>query len=942
MGYSNLNESSGTGSGERGPRGPQGINGVGISSITTVDNNDGSLSLTVNLTDGTTQGPFTNTLVSDTLINLNKLSLEGTDDVNKLLVKQANETLVMNANSVNGVVEIPNLKSDKLIVGNTLYNLPATNLENGILKSTLVGPDINIEWTQAPPNEQFGTGLRMGGVISVNGTDPTKFDLGAGEGVITTTELTYFSWNTFTGVSIPDPIPLQPNTTPISLITSRILTYISIDSSGTILFSSELPNPVSQRSFVYIGVLVHTQTTNPIPNYTINTVNHQQVCIENGVNQLHDLCSVIGFINVSGNSLFLGTGGGNKIAKESGKIFAVNANSRFSKDNPHIVTLPTVNTGVGGTFQYRNLNGTSSALTLTDFNPNLYDDGEDYNGLTPTLPQNKWGISYVFTFTSGALKVQPPQYSYSSSTEALLNLDSENFIIEPSIAANGLLIGYIVAKQGQTLQSAPALFVKAKKFGSSGGGSSGTGIDLSGRLAVDGSNAMTASLLSNTDNLYSLGSELARWKFGHIVKVISDIVDTTNIISERLYVVCDQENISLTSTVGSIIQTADVTIDLTAPTINLNSDVTIEPHQVNIIGAVNVKQELSTDTFQIVGDINQPLFTVDGPQGLTSINDMDFSVGTVLNVEVSPDRKFTIDNAGVKIKQISLDSKFEIVGDVAELPLLKIDGPLGDARVSNMQFTVNDKFVVSTTGDTSVKTNSNDAFGVKTSANSSIFKVNTATPDVTINGKLNGSVEGDIFYASAGGLLTKLSKPATNDCYKLVFEGGSLQWEPQIFSRLAWALAQNNGSVIVFRYPLGTPIYYPLPYNNNGTGIIISQPANYFTFGSFIGAGGAGIDHLGFFYNNGPPCTIMIMISLQIYLKTDQPVFCAIFKDNVEVISTIVIGKSANDDHFPFNLSTIADVVSGSKFEVKSKCNTADNVNDNWLGGFHITVHRIC
>lgn len=54
--------------GSDGNRGERGYPGVGVTSIDFVDNNDGTTELTFNMSNGTTQGPFTNTLTSDNLV----------------------------------------------------------------------------------------------------------------------------------------------------------------------------------------------------------------------------------------------------------------------------------------------------------------------------------------------------------------------------------------------------------------------------------------------------------------------------------------------------------------------------------------------------------------------------------------------------------------------------------------------------------------------------------------------------------------------------------------------------------------------------------------------------------------------------------------------------------------------------------------------------------
>lgn len=389
--------------------------------------------------------------------------------------------------SLNGAVQ--------LLAGTNVYS--DTILPNGGTQSIgsssspfVSGHFLNID------EHQFSSGITEGGFLSINGTTPTTFDVTMGKAFIVapdTVDPIHILFPAEVGVSIPNPIPLvDPDASGTSLISTRILTYVLINQNGQLRFLAERPTPSVRRSFIPLGVLVHSGSFSG--DNTIVAVNQNQPCIANGTNQLHDLCIAIGFINLTGNDLALGTGGGNKILKTFGTMFAVNANSNANHADPHTVTLATIDTGSGGIFQYRNRDGSSSVLTLTDFLPNLYDNGSPYNGTTPTLPNNRWTATRVFSFTSNALKLQLPQFHYVSAAEAIAGINTEAYIVEPSMAANGLLIGYIIARQGTTLALAPAQFIKASKFGGGGGGGAATTGDIASRLAIDGSNTMTGTL----------------------------------------------------------------------------------------------------------------------------------------------------------------------------------------------------------------------------------------------------------------------------------------------------------------------------------------------------------------------------------------------------------------------------------------------------------------
>lgn len=122
MGY--LNQIGGSGSNNGGERGPRGIAGRGIQSITTQDNNNGTINLTINYDDGTPSDTFINSLVSDTLIQLEKLTLEGTNNTVKFSINQADETVIYKCDTVAGI----NIMK-QLLIGNGIKKLGLLNDE---------------------------------------------------------------------------------------------------------------------------------------------------------------------------------------------------------------------------------------------------------------------------------------------------------------------------------------------------------------------------------------------------------------------------------------------------------------------------------------------------------------------------------------------------------------------------------------------------------------------------------------------------------------------------------------------------------------------------------------------------------------------------------------------------------------------------------------------
>lgn len=300
------------------------------------------------------------------------------------------------------------------------------------------------------------TGVLTGGLLTVN-ADTTKFDVEDGTGLIynpSTQIKTEVSWSGLTA---------QDNGG-----WTGILTYVSINSGGTVTYNTSKVTNAQTRSQIFLGVLVHIDAVN------IDVTNDEQCVLVNYVNSIRDLSEALGFVNASGNTMSAAASD-LTILKSAGTMFKFGANWLSAEDNPHLVSLPVVDTSGAGEFQYRMQDGTSSALTLTDIIPNIKDDNTNYPGTT--YAANRFGTCRIYTFIAGALKIQPPQFDYNNMADALAAISTEAFVTEPSILENGMLIGFLIT-QGNTsdlTDDADALFIGAGKLGSvsSTGGSGG-------------------------------------------------------------------------------------------------------------------------------------------------------------------------------------------------------------------------------------------------------------------------------------------------------------------------------------------------------------------------------------------------------------------------------------------------------------------------------------
>ena len=246
--------------------------------------------------------------------------------------------------------------------------------------------------------------------------------------------------------------------TPSYLTTSNI-TYVAINSSGTVTESATPFTPEQRRTLIILGAVIHSNLTN------INVVNNISAPTNASTNQLHDLMEAIGALNLSGNKF--GPNNANLLMnKSAGTIFKLGSNFVNDWKNPHVLGQGAL---TGLTFRYRTQNGTEGA-DVTSINPNVY----DLNNVLTAVPSNRYSIQTITLFQSGLVRVQYGQETYGSLSEAEAAISTRSYAVESNIALNGITRAYLLVKEGSTslTNTANAKFVDAGKFGSitSGGG----------------------------------------------------------------------------------------------------------------------------------------------------------------------------------------------------------------------------------------------------------------------------------------------------------------------------------------------------------------------------------------------------------------------------------------------------------------------------------------
>lgn len=309
-------------------------------------------------------------------------------------------------------------------------------------------------WPDGVPagNYSSSSGVLTGGVISIGAGGAgvaTTFSITAGTGQIVNntvdpTTVTAVSWTAKTNVAITN-------------ILTQLVTFVAIDSGGNVVQSSTDWTPAQQRAYVVIGVAVHSNQT------TVNAVNQTQVVAYAPGSQANDLMYGLGLFNITGN-VFSANGANLNINKSAGSLFRRGSNYTTLTDNPHVITTGAL---TQAPLRMQNQTGAGSAST-TDVDVANY----DLAGVTTAVsPATRFTVLRVFLFQSNLIAVQRGQAVYLSLAEAKAAIQTEAYVTNSILEANGLLRGFIVAQANATSLSdaSKVFFLAAGKFGGAAG-----------------------------------------------------------------------------------------------------------------------------------------------------------------------------------------------------------------------------------------------------------------------------------------------------------------------------------------------------------------------------------------------------------------------------------------------------------------------------------------
>lgn len=315
-----------------------------------------------------------------------------------------------------------------------------TDISNRIID---IRPNFSRVWGQLgndadskPANasiNMMSSGLLSGGLLSIN-TNPTKFNLSGGNAIVVdNTDVlnpTYITLNWKSSTGMIDP-----------LLTTCDTTYINMNSSETLVFSSTGLTSAERRDYVAIGWLDHPDRANISFAWTEPFYN-------SGIqSQYNDFIENYGSFNIKGN--IYSASSGLQIKRSSGKVFDGNANYAVSSKDPHIVTNLVGEDPCLIYYSHRtNLTGDwqNDLPPVSYIDPNNYDDG---SGSPIPVPSGKWTIQVVTYYAIyEANDIQYGQKIYASCSEALGNL--YDIIYLNPYNTDDILRAWLVVKQGAT------------------------------------------------------------------------------------------------------------------------------------------------------------------------------------------------------------------------------------------------------------------------------------------------------------------------------------------------------------------------------------------------------------------------------------------------------------------------------------------------------------
>lgn len=343
-----------------------------------------------------------------------------------------------------------------------------SNTPSGSVASTTVQAAVNevsgdVDVLTLKLAQSTSTGVKDGLNLSVD-TDPTKFDIAAGQYEIV--DLTDINNPIVTTVNYAG-----SNANVVTNLATHDVTYISLDSSGAIHQATSFPDSAGRRDRAFVGRLNHVSRTSisfadTFPDFKLSPVA-----------SFYDLVDALAPFRLKDFTI-TPNGANLSFNRDAGSVFFRSANYTINKKNPHILTY---NSQTLQPFRKMTQTTTTDVADVTVLDPANYDVAGTVTAIGGASGRSS--VQRVYLYKSGAVRVAYGQTVYGSFSDAVAGINSESFVLNPTVEQTAVLLALVVLRRNCTsLQDTTcAKIVPVNRFGGLGGGAGGgAGSDLQG------------------------------------------------------------------------------------------------------------------------------------------------------------------------------------------------------------------------------------------------------------------------------------------------------------------------------------------------------------------------------------------------------------------------------------------------------------------------------
>jgi hypothetical protein len=228
-------------------------------------------------------------------------------------------------------------------------------------------------------------------------------------------------------------------------------TFVLMTSAGTISYQTSFPSPQERRRNIFLGKVVHPSRT------SILNVNNTVDFDVSPMSALRDLWTPIRGVN---QGIIVSPNGANlNINTSAGTLWGNGIGWTTNQLNPNSVSIPGKSPA---TFAYRTqTGGTTGEVSLIDV------ANYDVGGVVTPVPGTQYTTQRIYQFSTGLIRIQYGQTSYTTLAKALAGLTTESFVEFSNNRDSGILIGLltVVSNASDLTDTSDAVFTLVSKFG---------------------------------------------------------------------------------------------------------------------------------------------------------------------------------------------------------------------------------------------------------------------------------------------------------------------------------------------------------------------------------------------------------------------------------------------------------------------------------------------